>query len=91
MIRAGLRTVPAPPADALCATLLDGPINTCSLGAIIEWGLASTTQRAPRCNAGGQVDPPGAPAPLADLRPLPPGAFENATELLAAEGATYFW
>lgn len=38
-----------------------------------------------------QVDPPGSPVAFADRRPLPPGSFPNASAVLQAEGATYFW
>ena len=48
--KAALRAFPAPAADQLCSTLLDGPLEFCNLGAMLEWGLASTAAAPPKCN-----------------------------------------
>ncbi|PRW33116.1 lipase [Chlorella sorokiniana] len=91
-IKAALAAVPAPAANQLCDTLLDSPINTCNLGAMVEWGLTSTASEPPKCNGAlKQEVPPGEPAALQDLRPLPYAGFDNATDLLELEGETYFW
>lgn len=91
-IRTALGAVPAPAADQLCDALLDSPIDTCNLGAMVEWGLTSTAAAPPKCNGAlKQEVPPGEPSALADLRPLPYAGFENATDLLEVEGETYFW
>jgi len=49
-IKTALAAVPAPAANQLCDTLLDGPIDTCNLGAMVEWGLTSTASAPPKCN-----------------------------------------
>lgn len=49
-VRSALGAVPAPAANKLCDTLLDGPIDTCNLGAMVEWGLTSTASAPPKCN-----------------------------------------
>ena len=91
-VRAGLSTVPAPAADDLCGALLENKVaSTCDLGAMIEWALSSTADKPPRCRSGGDGDGDGPPPePLADLRPLPAGAFANASALAEEEGATYY-
>ena len=60
-IKTALAAVPAPAANQLCDTLLDGPIDTCNLGAMVEWGLTSTASAPPKCNgalkqAGGGAE-----------------------------------
>ena len=60
-IRTALAAVPAPAADQLCDALLDSPIDTCNLGAMVEWGLTGTAVAPPKCNgalkqAGGGAE-----------------------------------
>lgn len=60
-IKTALGAVPAPAADQLCDALLDSPIDTCNLGAMVEWGLTSTAAAPPKCNgalkqAGGGAE-----------------------------------
>ncbi|KAL4431070.1 hypothetical protein ABPG75_006326 [Micractinium tetrahymenae] len=85
-----LSRVPAPPATALCPTLLDGPLPFCGLAAVLETALTLTGGQI-KCNPNDQVDPPGSPVAFADRRPLPAGSFPDAAAVLEEEGATYFW
>lgn len=56
VVKGAFKALPAPAADALCPTLLDSPgASPCDLGAVIEWGLGSTSSKPLKCSSALQV------------------------------------
>lgn len=89
-----LEQVPAPPADALCSWLIqpDGvQPTTCQLISFVEGALTGSSGRNRSCDVSGQIALEGGPQQLEDLRPLPPGSFNDVPARYAAEGATFYW
>lgn len=86
-IMAGL---PAPAANNLCGSLLNGPINTCNINAVVETALALSAG-SPTCNSPVWVEPPGRPQALRDARPLPAASFPDVGSVYRREGSTFFW
>lgn len=83
----------APIADDVCASLVDGPINTCNINAVMKTFLSFVASNATNypCNPAAQVEPLGQPRRLRDARPLPPADFADVAGVFRCEGATYAW